>query len=84
MRFMAVDPAVIRQFGVEPDFETYTYDPNNCAYCGQPVLLIASKERAAGYRSVYESCEYCMSKLAKRTKAKEYKFVFLQGWRPES
>lgn len=80
---MAVDPNEIRKFGVEPDFERYIYDPNSCGYCGQPVLIIQSKERAAGYRSVREVCEYCMQTLAKRSKAKEFKWVFLKGWKPE-
>jgi hypothetical protein len=78
------DEAEIRKFGVEPDFETYTYDPNTCSWCGQPVLIIQSKERAAGYRSEMTSCENCMSKLQKRTKAKVFRWVFLQGWRPEA
>lgn len=80
---MPVDPEVIRKFGVEPDYENYYYDPNNCAQCGQPVLIVESKERGAGYRSERVSCEYCMSRMSKRTKGKSFKWVFLQGWRPE-
>jgi len=77
-----VDPAEVRKFGVEPDFERYEYDPNTCSWCGQPVLIVQSKERAPGYRSEQTACENCMSKLSKRTKAAEFKWVFLQGWRP--
>lgn len=73
---------VVRRYGLEPDFENYIYDDNSCAYCGQPVLIVQSRERALGYRSEKTACEYCMSKLAKRTKAKTFKWVFLQGWRP--
>ncbi len=72
----------VRRYGVEPDFENYIYDDNSCAFCGQPVLIVQSKERAAGYRSEKVACEYCMAKLAKRTKAKTFRWVFLQGWRP--
>ncbi|MFZ5815478.1 MAG: hypothetical protein ACOY93_09290 [Bacillota bacterium] len=75
-----VDPAEIRKFGVEPDFERYIYDPNSCSWCGQPVLIIQSKERLQGYRSEITACENCMSKLSKRTRAKEFRWVFLQGW----
>ena len=78
---MAADEE-IRQFGVEPDRENYMYDPNNCSHCGQPVLIVQSKERAPGYRSEKISCEYCMSKMAKRTRAKVFKWIFLEGWRP--
>lgn len=78
-----VDPAEIRKFGVEPDYETNMYDPNACSWCGQPVLIVQSKERASGYRSEMTSCEWCMSKLSKRTRAKQFKWVFLQGWRPQ-
>lgn len=74
----------IRKFGVEPDTEHYRYDPNACAWCGQPVLVVESKERIAGYRSEKISCEYCMSKMAKRTRAKEFRWVFLPGWKPEA
>lgn len=73
----------IRKFGVEPDLERYVYDPNSCSWCGQPVLIIQSKERLTGYRSEIVACENCMSKLSKRTRAKEFKWVFLPGWRPE-
>jgi len=78
-----IDHAEIRKFGVEPDTERYTYDPNACSWCGQPVLIVQSKERAVGYRSEQTACEYCMSKLSKRTRAKEFTWVFLQGWRPD-
>jgi DNA-directed RNA polymerase subunit RPC12/RpoP len=71
-----VDPDVIRAFGVEPDFDRYVYDPNSCSWCGQPVLIIQSKERAAGYRTEMVACEHCMSKLSKRTRAKEFRWVF--------
>lgn len=74
----------VRKFGVEPDMENYRYDLNSCSWCGQPVLIVESKERAAGYRSEKMSCEYCMSKMAKRTKAKEFRWVFLKGWKPEA
>jgi DNA-directed RNA polymerase subunit RPC12/RpoP len=77
------DEAEIRKYGVEPDPEHYIYDANSCSWCGQPVLIVQSRERASGYRSEKISCEYCMSKLAKRTKAKEFRWVFLPGWRPE-
>jgi DNA-directed RNA polymerase subunit RPC12/RpoP len=77
-----VDPAEIRKFGLEPDFEKYVYDPNSCSWCGQPVLIVQSKERMPGYRTEMIACENCMSKLSKRTRAKEFKWVFLQGWRP--
>ncbi|HLN60565.1 MAG TPA: hypothetical protein VK464_03365 [Symbiobacteriaceae bacterium] len=73
----------VRKFGLEPDPENYRYDPNSCSWCGQPVLIVESKERAPGYRSEKTSCEYCMSKMAKRTKAKEFRWVFLNGWKPE-
>jgi hypothetical protein len=72
----------VRKFGVEPDTEHYVYDSNSCSWCGQPVLIIQSRERAAGYRSEQTSCENCMSKMSKRTRAKEFKWVFLKGWRP--
>lgn len=81
---MMPDLEAIRTFGVEPDLERYEYDPNTCSYCGQPVLIIQSKERAAGYRSERTSCEWCMQRLSKRTKARELRWVFLQGWKPES
>lgn len=77
------DVAEIRKFGVEPDFERYTYDPNACSWCGQPVLIIESKERMPGYRTEATACENCMAKLSKRTRAKEFRWVFLKGWRPE-
>lgn len=73
------DSAEIRKFGVEPDFERNEYDSNSCSWCGQPVLIVQSKERAAGYRTEQIACENCMSKLAKRTKAKEFRWVFLSG-----
>ncbi|HYG57899.1 MAG TPA: hypothetical protein VD902_07515 [Symbiobacteriaceae bacterium] len=78
------DIEAIRRFGVEPDFETYTYDPNACSFCGQPVLVIQTKEREKAYRSARESCAYCMQRLSKRTRAKGIRWVFLQGWKPES
>ena len=77
-----IDPEAVRRFGVEPDFEQYLYDPNSCSWCGQPVLIMQSKERASGYRSEMISCEYCMAKLTKRTRAKQFRWVFLQGWKP--
>jgi hypothetical protein len=77
-----VDPNEIRKFGVEPDFETYEYDPNSCSWCGQPVLIVMSKERNKGYRTEMTACENCMSKLSKRTNRKEFQWVFLKGWRP--
>jgi DNA-directed RNA polymerase subunit RPC12/RpoP len=73
----------IRRFGVEPDREQYLYDLNNCSWCGQPVLISWSKERTTGYRTEQTACAYCMSKLSKRTRAKEFRWVFLAGWRPE-
>lgn len=73
----------IRKFGVEPDLERYSYDPNSCSWCGQPVLIVQSKERLQGYRSEQVACENCMSKLSKRTRAKEFKWVFMPGWKPE-
>lgn len=73
----------IRKYGVEPDFERYVYDSNSCSYCGQPVLIIQTRERSLGYRSDRTSCEYCMQRLSKRTKAKQFKWVFLEGWRPQ-
>ncbi len=78
------DTEEIRKFGVEPDFENYTYDPNSCSWCGQPVLIVQSKERNRGYRTEQTACENCMSKLTKRTRAKEFRWVFLQGWKPDS
>jgi len=78
------DIEAIRRFGVEPNFETHVYDPNNCEFCGQPVLIIQSRERANAYRSERIACEYCMNRLSKRTKAKEFRWVFLQGWKPEA
>jgi DNA-directed RNA polymerase subunit RPC12/RpoP len=74
--------AEIQAFGVEPDFTRNMYDPNTCSWCGQPVLIIASKERVKGYRTDQTSCEYCMSKLTKRTRSKEFEWVFLKGWKP--
>jgi DNA-directed RNA polymerase subunit RPC12/RpoP len=79
---MSDQVAEIRKFGVEPDPEHYVYDPNSCSWCGQPVLIVQSRERAAGYRTEQIACEYCMSKMQKRTRAKEFKWVFLQGWKP--
>lgn len=73
----------IRKFGVEPDFEKWDYDLNYCANCGQPVLIRASKDRWPGARNSISSCEYCMSKLSKRTRAARHEFIYLQGWRPE-
>lgn len=79
-----MDGDEIRKYGVEPDFEAYLYDPNSCAWCGQPVLIIQSKERSVGgFRSERTACEHCMSRLSKRTKAKEFRWLFLPGWRPE-
>lgn len=75
--------AEVRRFGEEPDFERFTYDPNNCSTCGQPVLIVQSKERAMGARSERVACEYCYSRLSKRTRAKTFKWIFLQGWEPE-
>lgn len=78
-----MDAEEIRKFGVEPDFERYVYDPNSCSWCGQPVLIIQSRERSeAGHRTEATACESCMSKLSKRTKAKEFRWVFLKDWRP--
>lgn len=77
-----IDPGEITKFGVEPDFEHYDYDSNGCGTCGQPILIVTSKERAEGYRTEQTACEYCMTKLSKRTRAKSFKWVFLQGWRP--
>lgn len=74
--------AAVRKFGVEPDFETFTYDPNSCATCGQPVLIVQSKERARGARSEATACEGCYTKLTKRTRAQTFKWIFLQGWAP--
>lgn len=78
-----MDAADIRKFGVEPDFEHYTYEENACSWCGQPVLIIQSKERMPGYRTAATACENCMSKMTKRTRAKEFRWVFLPGWRPD-
>lgn len=73
----------IRKFGVEPDFEKFTYDSNTCDFCGQPVLIVQSRERTeAGHRSERTSCEWCMQRLSKRTRAKEFRWVFLKGWAP--
>ncbi|HEY3367330.1 MAG TPA: hypothetical protein VGK74_19915 [Symbiobacteriaceae bacterium] len=77
------DEADVARFGVGYDPENYAYDVNSCGTCGQPVLIVASKERAEGYRTEQTACEYCMSKLGKRTRAKRFKWVFLQGWKPE-
>lgn len=76
------DMEEIRKFGVEPDPERYVYDANSCSWCGQPVLIIQSKERLQGYRSEMVACANCMSKLSKRTRAKEFRWVFLPDWRP--
>lgn len=80
---MTTDPAEIRNYGLEPDFERYEYDPNTCSWCGQPVLIVQSKERAKGYRTEQAACENCMSRLSKRTRAQEFRYVFLPGWKPE-
>jgi hypothetical protein len=80
----SLDPAEIRPYGVEPNFERYTYDPNSCSWCNQPVLIMQSKERSVGgFRSERTACEHCMSRMSKRTKAAEFRWVFLPGWRPE-
>lgn len=76
------DPAEARKYGIEPDFEKYQYDDNSCSWCGQPVLVVQSQERGRGYRTEQIACEYCMSKLSKRTRAPEFRWVFLPGWKP--
>lgn len=73
----------IRKFGVEPDFENYEYDPNSCDFCGQPVLIVKSRETVRAARTEKTACINCMQKLSKRTRAREFKWVFLEGWRPE-
>lgn len=78
-----MDEEAIRQFGVEPNFEHYTYTVTSCSWCGHPVLLIQSKEQASGYRSEFAGCPTCMTKLSRRTKAREFQWVFLEGWKPE-
>jgi len=78
-----MDEAAVRRFGVEPDFENYTYTESNCSWCGHPVLTIQSKERAPGYRSEFVGCPTCMTKLSRRTRAKEFDWVFLANWKPE-
>lgn len=76
------DLDAIRRFGVEPDLERYEYDENSCSWCGQPVLIVMSKERNRGYRSEMIACEHCMSKLSKRTNRTEWQWIFLKGWQP--
>lgn len=73
----------IRTFGIEPDFDNWEYDLNNCANCGQPVLIRWTKERWSGARNSISACEYCFAKLSKRTRAARHEFIYLQGWRPE-
>lgn len=77
------DVDAIRKFGVEPDFEKYRYDVNACEYCGQPVLIRETLERNPGARTSTSPCDYCYSKLAKRTRARNHEYIFLKGWRPE-
>lgn len=73
----------IQKFGIEPDFETWEYDLNSCSNCGQPTLIRWTKERWRGARNSIASCEYCMNKLSKRTRAARHEFIFLKGWKPE-
>lgn len=76
------DLEMIRNFGVEPDPERYTYDANACSWCQQPLLIVQSREVNSGYRSEAIACENCLAKLSKRTRAREFRWVFLKGWRP--
>lgn len=77
------DLEAIRKFGVEPDLENWIYDPNSCGTCGQPVLIVQSKERMRGARSEASPCEFCMTKLTKRTRAKVFKWIYLPEWVPD-
>lgn len=77
------DPEQIRLYGVEPDFTLYKYDLNSCGYCGQPVLIVTSKELQRGGRTEMTPCSNCMGRLSKRTRAKIFQWHFLTGWQPE-
>jgi hypothetical protein len=75
-------PDEIRRFGIEPDYETWEYDVNACANCGQPVLIRWTREKWPGARNSIAACEYCYNKLSKRTRAAQHEYIFLKGWRP--
>lgn len=76
------DAAAIRRFGVEPDFAQYLYDLNACNFCGQPILIVTSRERERALKVMKESCPYCLQLLSKRTRARVFRWHFLPGWRP--
>lgn len=77
------DLEAIRRFGVEPDLDRYDYDVNACAACGQPVLIVTSKETGRNLRTEITACPYCMQRLSRRTRAKEFRWIFLEGWSPD-
>lgn len=81
-RQLTEDAEEIRKYGVEPDFEHYIYDLNSCNFCGQPVLIVTSRERERALKLMREACPYCMQLLSKRTRAKVFQWHFLPDWKP--
>lgn len=73
-------PETIRRYGIEPDLTRYHYDENRCTVCGQPVLVVTSHELGRGGRTEMTACVNCMSRLSKRTRAREFRWHFLPGW----